>query len=262
MSSRPEPDEAAGSAHGTQAPGTRAHRRWLFDVGADIYALLTWQEPWRAHCRSMVDHFPGGTARILDLGIGPGVSGIAVLERLPRAQVVGLDFSSRMLRQAQRYTRRGPAPLALVQADATHLPFPDGSFDVVMAHSFLYLLTDACSAVAEARRVLRPGGRAVFLEPAGGGSASWVLKSLSVRFAISMALWRAASRHAGRFSEATLRELLEPHLVDVATLPTLGGLGLIGLGARAEARRHPSPPTVAAAGCLNQAPIGHGESGE
>ena len=65
--------------------------------------------------------------RILDLGIGPGISGIGILDRRPQALVIGLDFSRTMLRLAQRYLRRAglsQEQLPLIHGDVLHLPFP------------------------------------------------------------------------------------------------------------------------------------------
>lgn len=98
--------------------------------------------------------------RVLDLGTGTG----AVLRRLaaradaPR-EAVGVDRSASMLAAA----RDLPSAWRLMCADATALPFANESFDVVTAAYLLHLLGPAArpSVIADAARVLRPGGRMV-----------------------------------------------------------------------------------------------------
>lgn len=201
----------------------------LFELSAEFYAWMTWQETWRAHCRSLVDKFGGvgAEATILDVGIGPGVSGISIQDRLPQAKIVGLDFSPRMLKIAQRYIAMTSAQIELVEADASAMPFEDERFDVVTGHSFLYLLPEREAVIEEIWRVLKPGGRAVFLEPHAG--ATWA-DLLSVegepKFKLSMWLWRLVSGRIGPFSADELAALFELKFEGVKVELTLGRLGL------------------------------------
>lgn len=92
-------------------------------------------------------------AMVLDIACGPGFLGEAALAR--GARVVGVDFSRAMLRLAQG---RAPA-LRLVEGDAEALPLRAAVFDAaVMAFGLLHLARPE-AALAEAHRVLRPGGR-------------------------------------------------------------------------------------------------------
>lgn len=206
-------------------------RRLVFDVGAEFYGWMTWQETWRAHCRSLVDHFPAHEAPdVLDMGVGPGVSAISILDRLPRAEVVGLDFSPRMLAVARRYLKQSQKRVLLVEADAARTPFAPESFDVVTGHSFLYLLPQREAVIQEIARVLRPGGTCVFLEPSALGRRRDLLRLKGEgRFKLSMATWRMASATAGRFTPQSLEALLATHLSQVQIHTTLGGLGLFGV---------------------------------
>jgi SAM-dependent methyltransferase len=91
---------------------------------------------------------------VLDVGCGDGALGRPLLAA--GLSWIGLDFSRTLLRDAPR-----PA----VRADATRLPFPDGKFGAVTALYMLYHLAAPEQAVAEAHRVLRPGGWLVTAAP-------------------------------------------------------------------------------------------------
>jgi ubiquinone/menaquinone biosynthesis C-methylase UbiE len=84
-------------------------------------------------------------ARVLDLGAGTGVASRAALEA-GAAQAVAVDIAAAMLR------RRGPG-IAPVVADAARLPFPAGTFDLVLSACCLSHLPDPQRAIHEARRV-------------------------------------------------------------------------------------------------------------
>jgi SAM-dependent methyltransferase len=95
-------------------------------------------------------------ARLLDVATGPGFIAQAAADR--GADVVGLDFSSAMVTEARR---RHPA-LSFREGDAQALPFDDASFDAVVMNFGMLHLARPDAAIAEARRVLRPGGRYAF----------------------------------------------------------------------------------------------------
>jgi SAM-dependent methyltransferase len=101
----------------------------------------------------------------LDLCCGTG-AGMSMLRPLCRDQVVGLDFSGGMLEVCRRNTAGAPgtAKLAYVRGDTLEMPFSPG-FDVVVCFGALgHILTqDEPRFVAEVARVLRPGGRFVFV---------------------------------------------------------------------------------------------------
>ena len=103
--------------------------------------------------RSLYDHLAEvlvgmGVRRILDIGCGEGALRAALPARL-RSRVVGLDASRTML---------GAHPPPVVQADATALPFPPEVFGAAVAVNVLDHLPDPTVAIAEAGRVLAPGG--------------------------------------------------------------------------------------------------------
>ena len=100
--------------------------------------------------------------RLVEVGCGIGTD----LVRFARggARVAGVDLSETAVRMArQNMALHGfPADVFLL-ADGAALPFPDASADVVYAHGVLQYSADPHGIVAEARRVLRPGGTAIFM---------------------------------------------------------------------------------------------------
>lgn len=98
----------------------------------------------------------GAGTRLLDVASGPGYIAAAAAQR--GSTVAGLDFARAMVDEARR---RHPA-IEFRQGDAEALPFGDGSFDGVVMNFGMLHLARPDAAIAEAHRVLRPGGRYAF----------------------------------------------------------------------------------------------------
>lgn len=134
----------------------------MFDEVAPRYDLvndllsLGQDRHWRARTVSAVAPLPG--ERILDLAAGTGTSSRPFAGA--GAFVVPADLSAGMLAVGKQ---RQPQ-LAFVNADALALPFADGVFDAVTISFGLRNVEDVPTALAELRRVTRPGGRIVICE--------------------------------------------------------------------------------------------------
>jgi len=102
---------------------------------------------------------PGDT--VLDIGSGSGTDVLyASLEVGPNGRVIGLDFTPAMIEKARANIRRmGAKHVTIVEGNATKIPLPDESVDVVTSNGVLNLVPDKPAAFREIFRVLKPGGR-------------------------------------------------------------------------------------------------------
>jgi SAM-dependent methyltransferase len=124
--------------------------------------------------------------RVLDIGIGDGQSSVLLAQR--GAQVTGIEVSKEALGRAHRMVARYQVPVELRQMAGECLDFPDATFDAVLCIS-AYHHMDQDLASREIARVLRPGGRAVFVEPLASNPPAWIYRRL-VRWS-----WRTATSH-------------------------------------------------------------------
>lgn len=154
----------------------REHAQALFaPLGGtyDRYARLLslGQDPrWRRFLVSRVEAGPGDT--VLDVATGTGAVALELL-RQKRCAVVGLDQSTRMLEVARQ---RLPGEVELVEGEADHLPFPDGSFAALTFTYLLRYVDDPAETLRELARVVRPGGTIASLEfgvPGGLARPAW-----------------------------------------------------------------------------------------
>jgi ubiquinone/menaquinone biosynthesis C-methylase UbiE len=109
----------------------------------------------------------------LEVAVGTGLN----LPFYPeQVRLTGIDFSPAMLAIARERADGLGRPVDLREADAMALPFPDGSFDTVVCTFSLCAVPDDSRAVAEMRRVLRPGGLLLLADHVAGGS--WPVRAV------------------------------------------------------------------------------------
>jgi ubiquinone/menaquinone biosynthesis C-methylase UbiE len=104
---------------------------------------------------------------VLDVGCGTGNLALAAKRRAgPNGKVCGIDASPEMIARAQKKSRKAGVEIAFENAAAESLPFPDAHFDVVFSTLMLHHLPAKTRAqcIAEIRRVLKPGGRALAVD--------------------------------------------------------------------------------------------------
>jgi SAM-dependent methyltransferase len=100
-------------------------------------------------------------ADVVELGCGTAYFSARLARR--GARPVGVDLTPAQLETARRCQLRYGPVFPLVQADAEHVPLPDNSFDLAISEYGASLWCETGAWVAEAARLLRPGGRLVFL---------------------------------------------------------------------------------------------------
>ncbi len=164
--------------------------------------------------------------RVVDFGCGSGANTALLTNR--GAHVWGIDISEELLRLAQRRLAvSGRAGGATFIAGSAHdMPFPDASIDVVFGIAILHHL-DLDLVSREVRRVLKPGGRAIFQEP--------VRNSPVIRFLRSLVPYRAPdispyerpltdaelARFADGFTKWSVRAFVLPHVQVGQLLPVV-----------------------------------------
>ncbi|HEY4908606.1 MAG TPA: methyltransferase domain-containing protein [Methylomirabilota bacterium] len=101
--------------------------------------------------------------RVLETACGTGIVTRRLLERLRgQGSIVATDLNEAMTEHGRAHVQADPERIAWQPADATKLPFPDGSFDAVVCQFGLMFFPDKAAGVREAFRVLKPGGRYLF----------------------------------------------------------------------------------------------------
>ena len=108
---------------------------------------------------------------VLDYGCGHGMAAVVLARR--GGNVTAFDLSPGYLAEARRRAAANAVTIEFVQADAEDLPFADNSFARVWGNAILHHL-DLSQAARELYRVLQPGGIAVFCEPWGENSLTFL----------------------------------------------------------------------------------------
>jgi SAM-dependent methyltransferase len=139
--------------------------------GSDDFAWVKpGDEPWRYNLnlvREVIRGVPVDGRRVLDVGCGRGGTCSYLVRYHAPSEVVGVDLIAGQV-EFCRATHRAPN-LRFEQADAQHLPFADGSFDVVTNIESSHCYPNRDAFYAEVRRVLRPGGWFCYTDNLPGG---------------------------------------------------------------------------------------------
>jgi SAM-dependent methyltransferase len=135
----------------TDAPYTHGHHD-------SVLRSHRWRTATNSAAYLLPDLHPGMS--LLDVGCGPGTITCDLARLVSPGPVLAIDASSEVIDEARRTaTRTGTTNVEFAVGDVFALEVPDGSFDVVHAHQVLQHLGDPLGALAEMRRVCRPGGK-------------------------------------------------------------------------------------------------------
>lgn len=162
----------------------------------------------------------GVSGEVLEIGFGTGLN----LPHYPEAasSLTALEPSGGMLRRARPRAESSALPVLLVRDDAEALPFEDGRFDTVVSTWTLCTIADVRRALLEVKRVLRPGGRFLFMEHGRAPSERWrriqdLINPLNKRLACGCNLNRDIP---GLIAEAGFR-IVELHRYVMPKTPSL-----------------------------------------
>jgi len=185
----------------------------VFDSVATRYDLMNdlmsagMHRLWKAFTVRQADVRPG--MRVLDIAGGTGDLARAFADRAGDTGVVVLsDINMSMLQAGREKLLDKGRMLPLVQCDAEHLPFADDSFDVVSVAFGLRNMTHKDIALAEMRRVTKPGGKVLVLE----FSRVWApLAPLYDAFSFSVLPWLGSKVAGDSDSYRYLAESIRMH---------------------------------------------------
>jgi ubiquinone/menaquinone biosynthesis C-methylase UbiE len=137
--------------------------RSQFGGVADAYATSTYHAAGRDLAALVEAAAASGTEQVLDLGCGAGHAALAMAPGV--AHVTAVDVTPDMVATAGRLaTERGVANVTCRVADVVDLPFADAQFDIVTSRVAAHHFADPRGAMADALRVLRPGGRLLLID--------------------------------------------------------------------------------------------------
>ncbi|MDZ7786891.1 MAG: methyltransferase domain-containing protein [Halofilum sp. (in: g-proteobacteria)] len=135
--------------------------RAAYTLWAPLYDPLVAAATRSMRRRSLDALDAGAGDTVLLVGVGTGLD----LPLLPKGPVyTGIDITPAMLERARRRAEDSGCTVELQAGDAMALPFADAAFDRVVMHLILAVVPDPVRALAEAARVVKPGGRIVVLD--------------------------------------------------------------------------------------------------
>jgi arsenite methyltransferase len=169
---------------------------------------------------------------IVDLGSGPGRDAFVAARAVgPAGRVIGVDMTTEMIERARgTASRAGVGNVEFRLGDIEALPVADKSADVVISNCVLTLVPDKGRALAEAFRILRPGGRLIVNDIVATTTLPDALRA-------DLQLWSQCV--SGAVIESEYRRLLVAvGFVDIAVVPNGEGIGALPtFSARVTARR-------------------------
>jgi ubiquinone/menaquinone biosynthesis C-methylase UbiE len=154
--------------------------RWSQTYDKSILQWLLFAPSHRVLIQRIRDTAGERSIRILDVGCGTGVFASKIRASIPRAEVCGVDLVSGMLSKGERRWKLHQGHVLPVQGDSERLPFASESFDIVTCANSFHHYPRQDRAVAEMRRVLKPGGRLMIIDGYRDGVWGWFIYDVCV----------------------------------------------------------------------------------
>jgi SAM-dependent methyltransferase len=114
---------------------------------------------------------PRASGVVLEVGIGPGLN-LAHYDPQKVIKVIGIDPEQGFLELATERVKASPVPVEIIEAPGESIPLDDGTADTAVLTYTLCSVQDPVAVLREIRRVLKPGGRLLFLEHGRSDDAS------------------------------------------------------------------------------------------
>lgn len=145
--------------------------------------------------------------RVLDMGCGFGAMNLSLARQFPKSELVGIDLSEPLLSMAREAAREGGVAdrVSFRKEDVHEVPFEDDSFDVVLNLNMVHLVAQPGRMLAEAERVLRPGGF-LFVADLKRSWLGWLEREIRTALSATEArdLIEASSLRGGAFSNGLI----------------------------------------------------------
>lgn len=140
------------------------HDNWAKEINpSELLVFETFESVTAVENKYTLDIFGNLVGKtLLDLGCGAGET--AVYFALKGAKVTAVDISAEMLQITEKLSRQYGVNVITIRSVAEKLEFPDSSFDYIFGNGVLHH-TQLSQAIKEIKRILKPGGKAIFVEP-------------------------------------------------------------------------------------------------
>lgn len=173
------PATASAVRHATKSKARSQFDGWAQTYDRSIVQHLLFQPAYRMFMEELWRwrRDDAGRFDLLDIGAGTG-TWVAMVAGcpLPARRIIGLDYARQMCQVAFAKSREvGAEWPRFVNADSEHLPFPDGSFDVVTCSNSFHHYPHQAATVREMHRVLRPGGRLMLIDGFRDNVIGWTV---------------------------------------------------------------------------------------
>lgn len=163
-----------------KSQATHEFQRWSKSYDRSILQWLLFGPSHRAMIKRLKDEAGDRPLKVLDIGCGTGVFAERLRSAMPKASVWGVDLVGDMLRKGEPRWRRHQGSVIPVQGDSERLPFASGAFDFITCANSFHHYPHQDRAVAEMRRVLRPGGRLLLIDGYRDAPYGWFIYDVCV----------------------------------------------------------------------------------